>query len=254
VASNPTAWIDIIGHASRQWRYTGGLSSHRLNQVLSFERCEAVKRKIAAFASTVHFNLELAEGDSQAFGGTPDDGYDRAVEVLVYKSGPPPKPPKPPVVPSVHFEIRVVGGGSASFLVQVDNYFFQIVDLTKRRTAFYFYTGGGGGFSIPKIPGPGSVTKSGPPKSFTTTRNVELYMFNSRATLYQDPGATVGPISIGGTLRLYIREIVDASGLVFTRPGIIPIEGGAGIQMPGLGSVTEGVLSQVSDVFPFTGY
>jgi hypothetical protein len=34
----------------------------------------------------------------------------------------------------------------------------------------------------------------------------------------------------------------------------MPIEGGAGIQRPGLGSATEGVLALVSPVFPFTGY
>lgn len=39
-----------------------------------------------------------------------------------------------------------------------------------------------------------------------------------------------------------------------THPRQIRIEGGSGIQMPGLGSVTEGVMAKVSEDFPFTGY
>lgn len=254
VAGNPSAWIDLIGHASRQWRHTGGFNSHQLNRTLSFQRCEALKLRIGTYNPRAHFNLELAEGDVQSLMPNPDDGYDRAVEVLVYASGPPPRPPKPPSVESLRFEIRVVGGFSASALIQADNYFFQIVDLTRRKTAFYFYTGVGIGISIPKIPGPGSATKSGPPTAFRTTRDAQLYMFNSKASLYQDPGATIGPFSVGGTLRLTIKEIIDSSGLIATRPGTIAIEGGSGIQMPGLGSASEGVLALASDIFPFTGY
>jgi len=257
VASNPSAWVDLIGHASRQWRHTGAFNAHQLNRALSFQRCEALKRRIGTFGSGVHFNLELAEGDSQSLTPNPDDGYDRAVEVLVYAAGPPPKPPKPPAVQSLNFEIRVVGGGSASALIQADNYFFQIVDLTRRKTAFYLYTGVGLGISIPKISRisrPGSVTKSGPPTAFRTTRDAQLYMFNSQASLYQDPGATIGPLSVGGTLRLTIKEIFDSSGVIFTHPPTIPISGGSGVQMPGLWSASEGVLALASDIFPFTGY
>jgi hypothetical protein len=79
-------------------------------------------------------------------------------------------------------------------------------------------------------------------------------MFNSPAQLFQDPGATLGGASAGGTMRLSINKIVDHTGMIFTRPGIIPIEGGAGIQMPGVGSVSEGVLAKVSAEFPFSGY
>ncbi len=254
VSSNPSAWVDLLGHASRQWKQTGGLNSHMLNRALSFQRCEALKGKISAFGRSVKFNIEQAQGDDQSLGPKPDDGYDRAVEVLVYASGPPPRKPKPPVVESRRFEIRVVGGGSASILIQADNYFFQIVDLTRSQTAFYLYTGGGLGISIPKIPGPGSVTKKGPPTAFTTTRNAQLYMFNSTASLYQDAGATLGSLSVGGTMRLTIKEIFDSAGLISTRPGTIPIEGGSGIQMPGLGSASEGVLALVAGPWPFTGY
>jgi hypothetical protein len=149
------------------------------------------------------------------------------------------------------FEIRVVGGGSASVFLQTDNYFFQIVDQGRRQTAFYFYTGGGLGVSIPKIPGPGSITWTGPMAPFRTSRPAELHQFNSKASLYQDPGTTIGPFSTGGTLRLTIHEIHDASGLIFTDPRIIPIEGGWGVQPPGLGSATEGVLALASPILPF---
>lgn len=224
-----------------------------LNRALSFQRCEALKGKIGAYGPSVRFNIEQAEGDDESLGPNPDDGYDRAVEVLVY-AVPPPKKITPPKVVSTRFEIRVVGGGSASLGLQADNYFFQIVDLTKLRTAFYFYTGGGLGISLPKIPGPGSVTKKGPPTPFTTSRDTQLYMFNSKASLYQDAGATFGSTSVGGTMRLAITEIFDSAGLIATRPSIIPMSGGWGIQMPGLGSASEGVLALMGSPGPFTGY
>jgi hypothetical protein len=146
-----------------------------------------------------------------------------------------------------------VGGGSASILAQADNYFFQIVDVMRHQTAFYFYTGVAVPF--PSIPfSQGSVTKTGPPTKFRTTRHTELHQFNSKASLYQDPGATLGNLSVGGTLRLTIKDIQDASGLISTIPGTIPIEGGSGFQMPGLGSAGEGVLAWQGQVFPFTGY
>jgi hypothetical protein len=254
VAGNPSAWVDVIGHASRQWRHTGGANAHDLNRALSLQRCGAVKRRVGTYSAGARFNVELALGDSQSVMPKPDDGYDRAVEVLVYASGQPPKPKPAPPVRAIDFEIRVVGGGSGAAGVQADNYIFQIVDRVRLLTAFYHYTGVGIGVSIPKVPGPGSVTKAGPPTKFTTSRPAELYQFNSKASLFQDPGATVGPYSAGGTLRLSIKEITDPAGLITTSPGIIPIEGGSGIQMPGLGSVSEGVLAWQGSVYPFNGY
>jgi hypothetical protein len=259
VAGNPSAWVDVIGHASRQWKHTGGANSHELNRALSAQRCAAVKTQVGSYNAAARFNVVVAEGDSQSLMPKPDDGYDRAVEVFVYATGRPPSPtpvPPPPDPPdqAIHFEIRVVGGGSASILAQADNYFFQIVDVMRHKTAFYFYTGLGIGISIPKIPGPGSMTKTGPPTKFRTTRHTELYQFNSRASLFQDPGATIGSLSVMGTMRLTIKEIQDSAGLISTLPGTIPIESGWGIQMPGLGSATEGVLAWQGVVYPFTGY
>jgi hypothetical protein len=51
-----------------------------------------------------------------------------------------------------------------------------------------------------------------------------------------------------------MRDVVDYLGIVGIRPSIIPISGGAGVQMPGLGSASEGVLALASAVFPFASY
>lgn len=244
-------WVDLFGYASR-------VGDVDFNQQLSQRRLTAVRDHLATYSANVNFQMQTAFGASQSTGETNDnDGYWRAVEVYVYASRPnAPEPPPPAVNGSTKFEIRVVGGGSAAvFLAGADNYIFQIVDLTNSRTAFFFYTGAGWSVSIPKIPGAGSMTYAGPPTSFETTLPVELYQFNSKATLFQDPGANLGPLSFGGTLRLSIDEIQDAAGnFVSTRPSTIPIEGGSGLSMPGLGSSSSGVLALISEIFPFNGY
>jgi hypothetical protein len=74
--------------------------------------------------------------------------------------------------------------------------------------------------------------------------------FNSRASLYQDPGPTTGPISVGGTMRLALREVFEHLGIVGLRPSVVAVEGGAGIQMPGLGSARRGPGIGKRD-FPF---
>lgn len=257
ITSNPSSWVDLIGHASRQWNNAQGLNSHNLNRSLSLQRCEAVKTQVKSYSNAAKFNVELADGDNDALGPNPNDGYDKAVEVLVYSAGKPPapiNPPQPKPVVGLRFEIRVVGGGSASILAQTDDYFFQIVDLNRRTTSFFLYTGFGLGISIPKIPGPGSVTKAGPPTLFTTSRDAQLYMFNSKASLFQDPGATAGDYSKGGTMYLALDEVADSAGMIFMHPKLIPISGGWGIQMPGLGSVTKGVFAKTTPDWPFSGY
>lgn len=241
-------WVDLFGYASRK-------GDAEFNQALSRRRLESVRAQIGSYATNVNFQLQTALGASESTGGPDDnDGYWRAVEVYVYATRP--AHIEPHVDPgSTRFEIRVVGGGSASIGLATDDYFFQIVDLDKQQTAFFLYTGAGFSISVPKIPGPGSLSYSGPPAPFTTSIAVELHQFNSKATLTQDPGITIGPLSVGGTFRLSIDEILDAGGsLAATRPSPIPIEGGSGIQMPGIISVTEGVFALASDVFPFTGY
>lgn len=254
ILARPNAWIDLYGYASK-------LGNQPDNLALSRARAEAVKtfltQQLAIHGRSIEgmVNIDCGFGET-APGYSANDSdnapYWRAAEVVVFGSRP--TVVRPPAVPPTGnnlFEIRVVGGGSASVFLQADNYFFQIIDLGRHQTAFFFYTGGGLGVSIPKIPGAGSVTHSGPMTPFRTSRPAELHQFNAKASLYQDPGATVGPFSTGGTLRLTMHHIHDASGLIFTDPRIIPIEGGWGIQMPGLGSATEGVLALASPILPF---
>lgn len=241
-------WVDLYGYASRS-------GAAQYNQTLSEKRMNAVKDRISTFATDVNFQQQVSYGESDSGPNEADNsGYYRSVEVYVYAQKPPPRRPPPSAKPSTEFEIRVVGGGSASLIAQADYYFFQIVDLVRKKTCFFFYTGAGVGISVPKIPGPGSVTKMGPPTKFTTTRDAQLHQFNSPAQLFQDAGLTAGSISLGGTLRLSIDEVKDNVGIIGVRPSIIPIEGGSGIQMPGLGSASKGTLAKVSDVFEFTGY
>lgn len=254
ILARPNAWIDLYGYASK-------LGNQKDNLALSRSRAEAVKvflaQQLAMHGRSIEGMVNIDCGFGETAPGysaneTDNAAYWRAAEVVVFGSKPSiVRPPVSPPASHDMFEIRVVGGGSASVFLQADNYFFQIVDLGRRQTAFFFYTGGGLGVSIPKIPGAGSVTQSGPMTPFRTSRPAELHQFNSKASLYQDPGATVGPFSAGGTLRLTLHEIHDASGLIFTDPRIIPIEGGWGVQMPGLGSASEGVLALASPILPF---
>lgn len=82
ISGNPSAWVDLLGHASRQWKHTGGMNSHQLNRILSFQRCEALKARIAGYGSSVRFNVEFAEGDDQSVMPNPNDGYDRAADAV----------------------------------------------------------------------------------------------------------------------------------------------------------------------------
>ena len=170
ISGNPSAWVDLLGHASRQWKHTGGMNSHQLNRILSFQRCEALKARIAGYGSSVRFNVE----------------FPRAT----------------------------------------------ISRSCRTRT----------------------TATIGPPTPFTTTRSADLRMCNSTASLYQDAGATFGSYSVSGTMRLTIKEIVDFFGLIGTHPSTIPMSGGWGVQMPGLGSASEGVLALVSGILPLISY
>lgn len=81
-----------------------------------------------------------------------------------------------------------------------------------------------------------------------------LILRSARVLANYTAGVSVGPFSKGGTMNLSFSEIFDSSGLIFTRPTTIPITGGWGIQMPGLGSGSIGVLALVSGPSPFSGY
>lgn len=257
ILARPNAWIDLYGFASKIGNSQANiaLSKARATEVKYFLggqlaiRGESIERRV---------NIDFGFGeDHPAYkAGESDNSPNwRAAEVLIFGT----KPKiirKPKVEPpkAISFEIRVVGGGSASIIAQTDHYYFQIVDIVRRKTMFFLYTGAGIGVSIPKLPGPGSVTKIGPPTQFTTNRPASLHQFNSESSMYQDAGATFLDKSVGGTIHLSINKIIDGEHMIFTNPKIIPISGGSGIQMPGLGSATKGVLAKVSDEFQFTGY
>jgi hypothetical protein len=80
----PNPWVDLIGFASR-------LGNHTFNQKLSFERCEAIRKRVLTYGGSVSFPIEWGKGDSESVGPL-NDGYWRAVEVYVYGFKPPPKP------------------------------------------------------------------------------------------------------------------------------------------------------------------
>lgn len=265
VEQNERVEVLVIGHADIdsagpgfELRISQERAANGKEQLQSLVSEEILRRKLPRqSADLVSYRIE-GLGTRELIHPSPvNEGQrrqNRRIEIAWISSRP--VAPPTPVPPSNKFEIRVVGGASvALFVAQADNYVFQIVDLNARKTAFFLYTGPGIGASIPKIPGPGSMTYAGPPQFFETTRPVELYQFNSKATLVQDAGATIGPVSVGGTLRLDIDGIIDSSGaLTFTIPRDLAISGGAGIQMPGLGSKTTGVLTMISAIFPFNGY
>lgn len=89
------SWVDLIGYASKR-------GNAELNRSLSFQRCESVKGRVAAYANQVNFQIELALGESKSKGDEHNnDGQWRAVEIFVYSFQPPLKPKIPPPVEPV---------------------------------------------------------------------------------------------------------------------------------------------------------
>lgn len=108
------------------------------------------------------------------------------------------------------------------------------------------------GVATPSPPGlPVSFTGVGPLADFRTTAPVQIFQFEGPATLFQDPGATIGPKSAGGTMRLSFdtKNLLRAGARVI--PGIVPMDGGPGLQTPSTGSVSPGVLVRQSKEVPF---
>jgi hypothetical protein len=155
------------------------------------------------------------------------------------------------------FQIRVVGGLSLAIPIlkgpQGDGYTFQIIDVQQRMMGFYQYSGLA--IALPSPPGlPISFTGVGPLKTFKTSEPVRLTDFQGHAHLYQDPGSTVGPVSLFGTLRLSFesKNLLRAHARVI--PSIVPIDGGPGLQTPSFGSApVSGVLSLYGRIIPFKG-
>lgn len=242
-------WVDILGYASRR-------GDAAFNQGLSERRCNAVRDRISQYANTVNFQITKGLGESESGPNEQDNsGYWRAVEVYVYANRPPTPKPTPPVeAGSKEFKIRVAGGLSSAIPVlkgpQGDFYMFQIIDVQQRTMGFYLY--GAVGLALPSLPGlPVSFTGVGPLSSFRTTEPVSLMDFEGRATLFQDPGLTIGPKSIEGTLRLSFDSAHLLRAHARVVPGIVPIEGGAGLQSPSTGSVSPGFLSLQGKIVPF---
>ncbi len=201
---------------------------------------------------TVNIEFGFGEDAPEYVAGESDNSPNwRAAQVTVFGTKPRIiRKPKPQAAQSTEFEIRVISGGSFGYGVgQADNYMFRIDDLIRRRAMDFYYTGIGVTVSLPKIPSLPSSTIVGPPTRFSTSKPTQLYQFNSEASMYQDPGMTYDNLSIGGTIHLAIRNITDGKHPIFTNPKVIPISGGQGFQLPGLGSAGKGVLAQCSDEF-----
>jgi hypothetical protein len=176
-----------------------------------------------------------------------NDPYWRAAQVCVFGTKPiRVRPPRKHQRLATDFKIRVLSGGSVGVVLQADDYLFEIYDVVRHRRAAFLYTGASLSVGIPQLPGFGGLGVAGPWTYFTTDREAELHQFNTRASLYVDPGAAIGPYPIGGTLRLTLKEVHDAAGLIFTRPRIIPVSATTLVTSPSLGSAGDGVLALVS--------
>jgi hypothetical protein len=260
VTSLPNPYVHLRGYASHLGfaSHPGGRTNAELNLKLSLGRCEAVKARIKSYNSGTEFPEEIPIGDAESTGTIrDDDGYWRAVDVHVYNKKPPEPPmPVPPPGPSgsTQWRVRVFKGAGASvIIVEGDALVFQIVDDVQGQCGVYFYFGAG--ISIPglKISLPGSISSASPFVNFTTTRPVRLESFAGEASFYQNPSATVGPISIGGTVYLApssarLRRLPGTRSTVVV-PEVIPMSPGSGLGI-GLGSASTGTLLQATKFAP----
>lgn len=229
-------WVDIIGYASHR----GG---EGYNQRLSEQRCQKVRDYLDAL-DDVNFQIVRGLGETQSGSDGEADNYGwwRAVGIYVYAT----RPPRAPADDgrSTEFKIRVLGGASASYYAQADDYTFEIVDTKHDVGATFLYYGFGGTIPLPpQIPSiPFSQVKAGPFTPFRTTAPVFLSDFDGAAELYQDPGIAYGWDSMGGTYRLVIESTSLYKAGVSVRPSIIPISGGFGLATPSAGSASFGLL------------
>lgn len=263
ISSSPNPWIDIYAYASK-------LGNKDSNLRLSQQRAESTKaflgQELAKNGTSIEGLVNIEKGfgeDAPGYiaGDSSNEPHWRAVDVIVFGSKPtvirPPKTPVPPSAEATTFEIRVLGGFSVGVdllgVPSADNFFFQIVDVARRRTAFYHYTGLS--YTFIGLPSPGSVSTAGPPTQFRTSDPVELHQFNAEASLYKDPGGGIGPFSIGGTMRLHLDNMKNYLGQpVTTRPSLIPIEGGSSIDVLSSGGPGKGLFVFQGQVYEFKGY
>lgn len=255
VKAVPDSWVNIIGYASHL-RFAGDHAhSHVLNERLSFDRCESVRKRVTTYGAPVQFPKEWGKGDSESTGGIDNnDGYWRAVDVYVYGNLPaPPPPPRPPAPPpsvpsSTKFRIRVFRASGASILiVQGDAVVFQIVDDANVQCGVYYYIGAGVAVSIKGITTPpGSIAGAGAFTPFVASRPIRLASFEGEANFFQSPGVSVGSHSLGG--QAYIApessrlRAMPGVRMTVLSPQVIPVATGSGFGA-GLGSVSTGKLS-----------
>lgn len=110
--TQPETWIELVGYASRRGEF-------QLNDYLSFERCEAVKRRLDDY--NVIFQTEWKGESESGVNERDNDGYWRAAEIYVLHNEPVSTPPPPPPVkpPSVN---RLFHRSFLSFKVEANDW------------------------------------------------------------------------------------------------------------------------------------
>jgi hypothetical protein len=229
-------WVDLIGYASK-------LGNADANKRLSERRLEAVRDYISTWKKGINFQKESALGEEQSLGDeSNNDGYFRAVEVYVYGFAPPPLRPRieKRKAPRQSFAIRVVSAVSVGIgPAGADAVAFDIGEPRKGKWRRFWYTGASMNVSIklPKFLPPVGVGGSGKSVSFTTTRPCELEDFDGEATLFNGPGLSLGPISIGGEMGLSLESarLKAKQAIVVPRVLVMTNDTGLGLSFGGAG-------------------
>jgi hypothetical protein len=232
INSLQTAWVDLIGWASK-------LGDPRYNDALSLRRCDKVREYIKESTSRAKFNVQWPKGSSESLGAaTNNDGWWRAVEVFLYGFKPPTVTPVT-VVGSTHFKIRCLGTGSFTLSkygtgVSGGAIVFEIVDKEASESAIFVHDLKSISIGIPGFPDV-SFADAGDWKDFETSVRAELYDFQGKATVYQDPGFQVGSLSAGGTMSLQIDSNRLLALGAYIRGGMLRISTGDGFSAPSIG-------------------
>jgi hypothetical protein len=232
-------WVDLIGYASK-------LGSSESNMVLSANRVAEVRKYINQLKAGTNFQQATALGEEESTGDeNNNDGYFRAVEVYVYGFNPGPLAPRAEAKKGEslrkRFYIRLVSAISAGGGIGVDLVAFDIGEPKKPKWRRFMYAGVSMNFSV-KLPegvtlpplGTGGTSGSVP---FYTSRPVEIEDFEGWATLFNGPGAALGPLSIGGEVGLNpeSENLIHKGAVVSPRPITMSTGGGFGVSLGGAG-------------------
>jgi len=255
---NPGAGVQIEGYASRRGDET-------YNQGLSARRANAVKQYIELGVTKLNVQLFTAFGESESAGGdNNNDGVWRAATIKLFDTLPPPKadPPKNAGPKFQNFAVRIKTIASVSLpllkIGQLDLVTFELVDIDRKRSATFQYTGASLAMPSPFSVSPVSFANTGPWKTFRVMRHdpdkvpVTLFDFAGTAVLTQAPGAGAGEKSVGGSVGISFESEKLKSKNVGFLPSGINVQGGSGFSMPALGSGGVGALKQVGDEGEFT--